>query len=112
MASIKNASCSLAGAGFSRTAIAILPVKVRRRGSEKAITTYAFLDKKSTSTFCREALMRNLDINGPKTKIPLTTLEKKDSLIDSFLAQDLKVTDLDENYLIELPTSYTREDTN
>lgn len=56
--------------------------------------------------------MRNLDINGPKTKIPLTTLEKKDSLIDSFLAQDLKVTDLDENYLIELPTSYTREDTN
>lgn len=37
--------------------------------------------------------MRQLDINGPKTKIPLTTLDKKDSLIDSFLVHDLEVTD-------------------
>ena len=66
MACINNASCSHNGAGFSQTGMAILPVKVRRGGSEKAITMYAFLDNGSSSTFCAEALMRQLDINGPK----------------------------------------------
>ena len=105
MACINNASCSLTGAGFSRTGMAILPVKVRRRGSEKAIAMYVFLDNGSTSTYCTEALMRQLDINGAKTKISLTTLEKKDSLVDSFLVHDLEVTDLDENYIVKLPIS-------
>ena len=49
--------------------------------------------------------MRQLDINGAKTKISLTTLEKKDSLVDSFLVHDLEVTDLDENYIVKLPIS-------
>ena len=110
MACINNASCSHTGAGFSQTGMAILPVKVRRGGSEKAITMYAFLDNGSSSTFCAEALMRQLDINGPKTKISLTTLEKKDSLVDSFLVHDLEVTDLDENYIVKLPILYTREE--
>lgn len=90
--------------------MAILPVKVRRRGSEKAIAIYAFLDNGSSSTYCTEALMRQLDINGLKTKIPLTTLDKKDSLIDSFLVHDLEVTDLDENYIVKPPILYTREE--
>ena len=110
MACINNASCSLTGAGFSQTGMAILPVKVRRRGSEKAIAMYVFLDNGSTSTYCTEALMRQLDINGAKTKISLTTLEKKDSLVDSFLVHDLEVTDLDENYIVKLPILYTREE--
>ena len=105
MACINNASCSLTGAGFSQTGMAILPVKVRRRGSEKAIAMYVFLDNGSTSTYCTEALMRQLDINGAKTKISLTTLEKKDSLVDSFLVHDLEVTVLDENYIVKLPIS-------
>ena len=109
MPCINNASCSLTGAGFSRTGMAILSVKVRRRGSEKAITIYAFLDNGSSSTFCTEALMRQLDINGPNTKISLTTLEKKDSLVDSFLVHDLEVTNLDENYIVKLPILYRRE---
>ena len=54
--------------------------------------------------------MRQLDINGPKTKISLTTLEKEDSLVDSFLVHDLEVTDLDENYIVKLPILYTREE--
>ena len=66
---------------------------------------YAFLNNGSSSTFCAEALMRQLDINGPKTKISLTTLEKKDSLVDSFLVHDLEVTNLDENYIVKLPIS-------
>ena len=54
--------------------------------------------------------MRQFGINGLKTKISLTTLEKKDSLIDSYLVQNLAVNDLDENYGMELPVLYTREE--
>ena len=70
--------------------------------------TYAFLDSGSSSTFCSETLMRQLGISGAETKISLTTLEKKDSIIDSFIWTGLTISDLDENVFIELPTLYTR----
>ena len=54
--------------------------------------------------------MKQFGINGLTTKISLTTLEKKDSLIDSYLVQNLEVTDLDENYGMELPVLHTREE--
>ena len=47
-------------------------------------------------------------MSGPKTTIFLTTLEKKDSLEDSFVVTDLTISDLDENVFIDLPTLYTR----
>lgn len=47
--------------------------------------------------------MRQLRINGLKTKISLTTLEKKDSLIDCYLVQDLEVTDFEIEFRIEFP---------
>ena len=43
-----------------------------------------------------------------KTKISLTTLEKSDSLVDSFLIQNLEVSDLDENEFFSLSVLYTR----
>ena len=46
--------------------------------------------------------MRQLGISGAETKISLTTLEKKDSIIDSFIS------DLDENVFFELAAPYTR----
>ena len=52
--------------------------------------------------------MKQLGICGTRTKISLTTLEKKDSLMDSFVVKDLVISDLDENVLIELPALYTR----
>jgi len=52
--------------------------------------------------------MTKLGISGIETKIILTTLEKKDSLIDSFVVKDLVISDLDENVFIELPALYTK----
>ena len=52
--------------------------------------------------------MRQLGVNGTRTQISLTTLEKKDSLIDSFVVKGLVISDLDENVFIELPALYTR----
>ena len=40
--------------------------------------------------------------------ISLTTLEKKDSLTDSFVVKELLISDLDENIFIDLPVLYTR----
>ena len=88
--------------------MAILPVKVERKGSDTAIVTYAFLDNGSSSTFYTESLMKQLGIDGVKTRIFLSTLEKKGSLVDSFLARDLVISDLDENNFIALPVLYTR----
>ena len=68
----------------------------------------AFLDNGSSSTFCTESLMKQLGIEGLKTRISLTTLEKKGSLVDSFLVQDLVISHLDENNFISLPVLYTR----
>jgi len=36
----------------SKTAMAIIPVKVRSRATNKAIVTYAFLDSRSSASFC------------------------------------------------------------
>ena len=75
MVSIDTTLCGLTGAGCSKIGMAVVPVKVRRKGSDTAIITYAFLDNGSSSTFCTESLMRQLGVNGLKTRISLTTLE-------------------------------------
>ncbi|XP_044166815.1 uncharacterized protein LOC122950873 [Acropora millepora] len=108
MVSTIDNSCSVTGAGRPRTGMAIVPVKVKRKGSDDAIVTYAFFDNGSSSTFCTESLMKQLGIEGLMTRISLTTLEKEGSLVDSFLVQDLVISDLDENNFISLPVLYTR----
>ena len=72
------------------------------------MVTYGFSGSESSSTFCTESLMRQLGVDGTRTRISLTILEKTDSLIDSFVVRDLLISDLDENVFIELPTLYTR----
>ena len=52
--------------------------------------------------------MRKLGVDGTKVKISLSTLEKKNSPVDSYLIRDLVVSDLDENHFVHLPTLYTR----
>ena len=52
--------------------------------------------------------MKKLDERGPKVKIFLSTLEKKNSLVDSYLLRDITVSDLDENDFINLSRLYTR----
>lgn len=88
--------------------MAVIPVRVRAKDSDKSVITYAFLDNGSNSSFCTESLMKQLGIIGQQVKISLSTLEKKNSITNSFLVRDLLVSDLDENEWISLPTLYTR----
>ena len=90
-----------------RTAMAVIPVKIRSKSSNQTIITYAFLDNGSSATSCTESLIRKLGVDGTKVKISLSTL-KKNSPVDSYLIRDLVVSDLDENHFVHLPTLYTR----
>ena len=94
-------------AGLSKTGMAVVPVKVWIKGSKTPTVTYVFLDSGSSSTFCTETLMRQLGVSGPKTTISLTTLEKRDSLVGSFVVTDLTISDLDQNIFIKRPTLST-----
>ena len=91
-----------------RTAMAVIPVKVRARDTDRSVITYTFLDNSSNSSFCTQSLMKQLEVNGQRVKISLSTLEKKNSAMESFLVRDLLISDLDENEWIGLPTLYTR----
>jgi len=108
MVSATDTSCSVTGAGRPWTVMATMPIKDKRKGSDAAIVAYAFLDSGSSSTFSTESLMKKLDIEGLKTRISLKTLEKKGSLVGSFLVRDLAISDLNESNFIAPPVPYTR----
>ena len=92
----------------SRIGMAVVPVKVCLKATGSPVITYAFLENCSSSTFCTESLVRKLGVNSIRAQISLTTLEKKDSLIDNFVVNDHVISDLDENAVIELQALYTR----
>jgi len=71
------------------------------------IITYPFLDNGSNSSFFTESLIKQLGINRQQVKMSLYTLEKKNSITNSFLVRDFFVSDLDENEWISLSTPYT-----
>ena len=60
---------TLNGETRGRTAIAVVPVKVHSRKSNRTVVTFAFLDTGSSATFCTESLMKKLEERGPKVKI-------------------------------------------
>ena len=95
------------GEARPRTAMAVIPVKICSKPSNQTIITCAFLDNGRSATFCTESLMRKLGVHGTKVKISLSTLQKKSSLVDSYLIRDLVVSDIDENHFVHLPVPYT-----
>lgn len=59
-----------------RTGMAMIPIKVRARESDKSIITNTFLDNGSNSSFCSESLMKQLGVCGKQVKIsPYTCWE-------------------------------------
>ena len=88
--------CGLTFLDGSITALPIVPVKIKVKGSPCAIVTYALLDNGSNSTFCSFSLLERLGIGGKKTKLKLTTMGRSEEG-DSFIVKDLQISDLDEN---------------
>ena len=103
---VEKTQCSLFGISRSRIGLAVVPVKVKAEGSDKVVVTHAFLDGGSNSTFCTEALLKQLGLDGTKTEFSLTTIEKENSITKSSLAS-LELFDLEEENLVELPTVFS-----
>ncbi|PFX26292.1 putative PPE family protein PPE24 [Stylophora pistillata] len=92
-----------------RTAMAVILVKVRSRANNQTIITHSFLDSGSSATFCTESLMRKIGVEKSKVTISLSTLEIKNSPLESYLIRALVVSsDLDENNFVNLPALYKR----
>ena len=87
--------------------LAIVPVKVRVKGQEANVLTYAFLDVGSNASFCTEDLLKKLNVTGEKANLSLTTLQNKNEPIKCSLV-NLEVSDLRESATVELPMVYSR----
>ena len=101
-----DSQCASIGAGKSATALPIVPVRVKAKGSSRSTVTYAFLDSGSNTTFCSNKLAETLGIEGEKTRLSLTTLGKQNCITSCNLLS-LEVFDLDENYFVELPSVFS-----
>jgi len=101
-----QALCNSTGAGDSVTGLPVVPVKVRSKGTDRIIETYAFLDPGSNTTFCTERLINRLGISGKSTTLSLTTMNSDNVMSESQLVS-LEVYDLNRKNVIELPKAYS-----
>ena len=93
----------------TRVLHAILPVKVKQKGREKSVTTYAFYDNGSGGCFATENIRRQLGVDGVEVTLRLATMHGE-SQVESTIMDNLIVTSLDDSNPIELPRSYTRDE--
>ena len=105
---VMKSSISVAGGRQECRALPIVPVKVKGRGRDEIITTYALLDNGSTSTWCSEGLAKKLGVAGPRIQVSLSTIEK-DSNPTSCFRISPEIMDMDEVNMIELPEVLTKE---
>ena len=91
-----DSQCALTGAGHPATALPIVPVMIKARGSKRTALTYALLDGGSNTTFGAHKLMRSLGIDGERTQLSLNTLGSHNCITDCALFS-LEVFDLEDN---------------
>lgn len=97
------------GASESESIMAVVPVKVKNKKSNKVIETYAFLDPGSTDSFCTETLLQQLQMTGRTTDILLRTMNKQQVVKTSF-ASGLEISGVEGGKYIELPDTYTQKE--
>ena len=102
-----RASTTSCSKNTSMTGLAVVPVKVRAKGGNKMVETYAFLDNGTNTTFCTERLINQLGLEGTKTTLSLTTLETANSITDCSIV-NLEILDMNEENLVALPKVFSR----
>ncbi|KAK3739697.1 hypothetical protein QZH41_004055, partial [Actinostola sp. cb2023] len=85
----------------------IVPVKLQYK--DHHIKTYAMLDSCSTGTFITDNIRKQLKAEGNNTKILVGTVNGR-ALHDTKVITGLKVSDLDDKQVIELPRTFTRDE--
>ena len=95
------------GAGVSECKLAIIPVKVKMKKSEKVIHTYAFMDPGSSATFCTESLLRQLQTTGSRTNILLRTMNQE-KVVKTCMVSGMEISGIESNDYLELPEVYSQ----
>ena len=103
---LQSSSCNTTKPEESVVLHAILPVRVKKKGSKETITTYAFYDNGSSGCFLTESLREKIGADGEKTQLQLGTMHGQ-SLITTTVVSDLVVADMEGKNPVELPQSYT-----
>lgn len=87
--------------------LSIVPVQVKTTKGTHLVKTYAFLDQGSSDTFCTEALMSELNVNGRKTDILLRTMGDEKQ-VKTHIVSGLEISRLDDDKFIQLPDVFTQ----
>ena len=98
-------SVAATGAGETRVCLGIIPVKVRGKGNDQIIETYALLDNGSEVTLCHEQLANKLELDGERLSFTLTGVTGS-TQVESRVV-DLIVLSMDESVAVELPSVKT-----
>ena len=106
-ANLQSTSCNVIKPEETVILHAILPVKVKQRGSNEIIVTYAFYDNGSGGCFLTENLREQIGAQGESTNLQLGTMHGQ-SLITTTVVDDLVITDMQGNIPLEMPRCYTR----
>ncbi|XP_068224461.1 uncharacterized protein, partial [Palaemon carinicauda] len=88
---------------------AIIPVRIKQRGTNREVLTYALYDPGSTGCFLSEELKDDLQASGVQTNLRLKTMHGE-SIVKSYLVQDLVVSDINSQNGILLPKTYSRQE--
>ncbi len=75
--------------------LSIVPVQVKTTKGTHLVKTYAFLDPGSSDTFCTEALMSELKVNGRRTDILLRTMGDEKQ-VKTHIVSGLEISSLDQ----------------
>ncbi|XP_068208327.1 uncharacterized protein [Palaemon carinicauda] len=88
---------------------AIIPVRLKQRGTNREVLTYALYDPGSTGCFLSEELKDDLQASGAQTNLRLKTMHGE-SIVKIYLVQDLVVSDINGQNGILLPKTYSRQE--
>ena len=104
---LQDASCLATRPAESVILHAILPVRVKKKGSTETVVTYAFYDNGSGGCFLTEDLREQIGVDGEKSELQLGTMHGQ-IFVTTTIVNNLVVTDMEDKNPIEIPRSYTR----
>ena len=89
--------------------MAIIPVLVKSKLSDRAIATYAFLDNGCGTVFAEEELQRSLNMQCKPTKLLVKTMNSTEVMKTMVLQGDIQVGRIDGDTFIDMSTVYVKQ---
>ncbi|XP_033103148.1 uncharacterized protein LOC117105953 [Anneissia japonica] len=88
----------------------ILPVWLKKKGSSEEMLIYCILDPQSNTSFVREDVVEDLNLNGQTTYLKLSTMHAAKELICCQRITDLQIISFDRSVIVDIPVAFTREE--